>query len=239
MNDSARSERLGFRIASTDIRNAILIPKYYSPSLAEQVEEARRRHETSTLRELSAAGAIEVATGDEIGKLSYGTGSIPFVRTSDIANWEIKSDPKHAVSQEIYERYAVKQDVQPDDILFVRDGTYLIGSLAIVTAEDLPMLYQSHIVKIRVVDRTVLSPFLLIGMMQSSIVQRQLRSQQFTADIIDSVGDRYLDVVLPFPHDKDIREDIAARVERVVTQRAALRRDLRELSDFIETFFEG
>ena len=239
MSESARSERLGFRIMSSDIRDAILIPKYYSPSLAQAIDDAREQHAVTTLRDLLSNGAIEVATGDEIGKLSYGTGSIPFVRTSDIANWEIKSDPKHAVSQEIYEQYAAKQDIQPDDILFVRDGTYLIGSLAIVTDEDLPMLYQSHIVKIRVRDRSALSPFLLIAIMQSSIVQRQLRSRQFTADIIDSVGGRYLDVVLPFPRETSVREDIADRVGRIVAQRTALRRELRELSVFVETLTEG
>lgn len=33
--------------------------------------------------------------------MAYGTGNIPFIRTSDISNWEIKADFKHGVSEEI------------------------------------------------------------------------------------------------------------------------------------------
>lgn len=51
--------------------------------------------------------------------MAYGTGTIPFVRTSDFANWEIKHDPKQGVSEQIYNAYATKEDVQAEDILLV------------------------------------------------------------------------------------------------------------------------
>ena len=81
--------------------------------------------------------------------MAYGTGEIPFVRTSDISNWEIKTIPKQGVSVGIYESYNSNQDVRDKDILLVRDGTYLIGTNCFVTELDLPMLYQSHILKLR------------------------------------------------------------------------------------------
>ena len=61
---------------------------------------------------------LSINTGDEIGKLGYGTGEIPFIRTSDISNWELKSDPKHGVSREIYDKLKDKQDVQPGDAIY-------------------------------------------------------------------------------------------------------------------------
>ncbi|TON78636.1 hypothetical protein, partial [Vibrio parahaemolyticus] len=67
------------------------------------------------LQELHDKGIIEISTGDEVGKLAYGTGNIPFVRTSDISNWEVKLDPKHGVSEEIFQKYAKRQDVQEGD----------------------------------------------------------------------------------------------------------------------------
>ncbi len=62
--------------------------------------------------ELQGDKIIEYHTGDEIGKMAYGTGDIPFIRTSDFSNWEIKHDPKQGISEEIYEAYAEKEDVQ-------------------------------------------------------------------------------------------------------------------------------
>jgi type I restriction enzyme M protein len=89
--------------------------------------------------DLVEQGTLSVDTGVEVGKMAYGTGKIPFIRTSDLSNWEIKADFKHGVSLEIYEEFKGSADVQPGDILFVRDGTYLIGTTAIVTESDVPI----------------------------------------------------------------------------------------------------
>ena len=121
------------------IRGGIFIPKYYDPVVSNEIRDLSETHEIWKIRDLVDNGWLETATGDEIGKAAYGTGDIPFVRTSDIANWEIKSAPKQGVSRDIFEEYAPSQDVQAGDILFVRDGTYLIGNNCFITpieAED-------------------------------------------------------------------------------------------------------
>jgi type I restriction enzyme M protein len=59
-------------------------------------------HSNYSIAELVKNGIIELSTGDEIGKSVYGTGDIPFVRTSDIFNWEIKSAPKQGVAKDVY-----------------------------------------------------------------------------------------------------------------------------------------
>lgn len=113
--------------------------------------------------------------------MAYGTGDIPFVRTSDISNWEIKTIPKQGVSETIYQQYAAKEDVQPGDILLVKDGTYLIGTSCIVTPLDTPMLFQSHIVKFRVEDPSVVTTEMFFIALNTPLVQQQIRAFQFTA----------------------------------------------------------
>ncbi len=127
---------------SNSIWDDIYIPKYYNPELVERQAALRGTHTCRTISELVNAGLITAETGHEIGKAAYGTGDIPFVRTSDISNWEIKSSPKQGVSREIYEEYASDQDIQTGDILFVRDGTYLIGTNCFITNIDKEILYQ-------------------------------------------------------------------------------------------------
>ena len=172
-------------------------------------------------------GTLTLTTGDEVGKLAYGTGDIPFIRTSDISNWEIKSDPKHGVDRTTYQRLQSKQDVRPDDLLMVKDGTYLIGTCAIVTKNDRELIYQSHLYKIRVNPNTRgLDPFLLLATLSSSIVQRQIRSKQFTQDVIDSLGSRIHELVLPILKQPDTRRRISAMVKKAVRKRE----EARELS---------
>ena len=111
-------------ISSADIKDNILIPKYYNNKIESSMSQLGDNLRLLNLGQLIDDGVISVCSGDEPGKMAYGTGDIPFVRTSDISNWEIKTIPKQGVSETIYQQYAAKEDVQPGDILLVKDGTY-------------------------------------------------------------------------------------------------------------------
>jgi type I restriction enzyme M protein len=165
-----------------------------------------------------------VRTGDEVGKLAYGTGEVPFVRTSDLSNWEIKIDPKHRLDRKLYESLKDSQDVQANDILMVKDGTYLIGTCGMVTEYDLEIVYQSHLYKIRTHQNPHgLNPFLLLAVLNSDIVKRQIRAKQFTQDIIDSLGERINELILPVPLDAEQRQRITDMVSQVISERVEAR----------------
>ena len=210
---------ISYWIEQSELAGGILIPKYYDPALREALDSLSQTHKLLRIGDLIAAGAIDLATGDEIGSESYGTGNIPFVRTSDISNWEIKSAPKLGVSEEVFARYAAKQAVEVGDILLVRDGTYLIGTNCFVTEADTRILFQSHILRIRVLDRSVITPEEVFLALNGDLVQRQIRSVQFTADIIDTIGRRVNELLLPVPID-------AARRKRA-TDELRVQLDLR------------
>ena len=211
------------------IKGRIYIPKYYDPSIYNELQSLRDTHELLSVQELVDDEVISFSTGHEIGKLAYGTGNIPFVRTSDISNWEIKSSPKQGISEKIYNEYAEAQDVQVGDILLVRDGTYLIGTNCIITPLDKKILYQSHILKIRVNNRKVIDPYLLFLAINSTVVQRQIRSVQFTADTIDTIGNRYLELIIPIPKDTKKKSDLSSRTQLLLDERERGKAFIKEL----------
>jgi type I restriction enzyme M protein len=210
-----------------------LAPRAFEFDVASESQSILHSHEVVTIGELVKREVLTITTGDEIGKLAYGTGNIPFVRTSDISNWEIKLDPKQCISEEIYMRYKEKQDVQPHDILMVKDGTYLIGTCAIVSKYDLPMLYQSHIYKIRVNDDPKVNPFLLLAGLSSSFVQRQIKSFCVSQDIIDSLGDKILQLQIPIPKSKATHQRITKLVQKVIKERIEARELARKACEEI------
>jgi hypothetical protein len=220
---------LGFLLKNSAVNGSVLIPKYYNPEIKTHLDSLRHTHELMLFGDLIRQGHIQTTTGDEIGKMAYDTGPIPFIRTSDISNWEIKTDPKQGVSETIYERYASKQDVQPGDLLFVRDGTYLIGATCLLTEADSKILYQSHILKFRVGADALVSSALLLALLSAPIVRKQIRAKQFTADIIDTIGNRYHELILPLPKHSEIRSRIEKAVLAVVHDRVALRERLRRI----------
>lgn len=184
--EDLKYDHLGFIIDSVDIKNSIYLPIYYNPEIQEKLSELKNTHDLVSIGELLEQNLISISTGDEVGKLAYGTGQIPFIRTSDIANWEIKIDPKQGLSEEIYESVKDKQDVKPYDILMVKDGTYLVGTCAMISENETKIVYQSHLYKIRCNDFDKLDPWLLLALLSSPIVKVQIRSKQFTQDIIDT-----------------------------------------------------
>ncbi|MHC4459824.1 MAG: N-6 DNA methylase [Planctomycetota bacterium] len=225
---------LGFVVDKERIFGGVLCPRYYDPQAKEELKGLENTHTLLSISQLIAEGVVSIATGDEVGKLAYGTGTIPFIRTSDISNWELKSNPKHAVSHDIYNGLRKKQDVQPGDILMVKDGTYLIGTCAIVTEIDREILYQSHIYKIRVNSNPYdINPYLLLAILSSKIVQKQIRSKQFTQDIIDSLGERIKELILPVSKSKKARDRITSLVQQAVNKRIEARESAKEARAFV------
>ena len=220
--------KLGYVVSTKDIENNILSPRYYNPAIKNSLESVKDTHDIVRFGDLVNQGVIELKTGNEAGKLAYGTGEIPFVRTSDISNWEIKLDPKHGLSEEIYQLYAKKQDVKEGDILMVKDGTYLIGTCAMVSKYDAKIVYQSHLYKIRIIDKKVISPFILLAVLSSAPVQEQIKSKRFTQDIIDSLGNRIHDLILPIPKDNTLRKRIENNVKKALEDRMEARELARQ-----------
>jgi type I restriction enzyme M protein len=220
---------LGFTVDKDKILGGVLCPRYYDPQAKEELYGLEKTHSLLMFSDLVNKGVFKITTGNEVGKLSYGTGTIPFIRTSDISNWELKADPKHGVSDDIYNGLKKKQDVQPGDIFMVKDGTYLIGTCAIVSEVDKKILYQSHLYKIRVNEnRYGLDSYLLLAILSSTVVQKQIRSKQFTQDIIDSLGERINELILPIPKSKDSRKRISNLVKESVIKRIEARKLAKE-----------
>ncbi len=223
VRDTKKRDHLGFLLPSSQIENRIFVPKYYDPEIEADLEVLKKTHTLMRIGDLQKNKSISVDTGVEIGKMAYGTGTIPFIRTSDLSNWEIKADFKHGVSREIYDTMKHKIDVQTGDILLVRDGTYLIGTSAIVTEADLPMLFQSHIYRVRVLKSATISPWLLFACLNTPIVKRQIRSKQFTQDIIDTLGKRFTEILIPVPKDAAVAAKIGKETQEIIEGRAIMR----------------
>jgi type I restriction enzyme M protein len=228
--DQKKLNYLGFMKRISSIKNNIIIPKYYDPDIQTELNQLKKTHDIVTIQSLVDENKISLSTGVEIGKLNYGTGSIPFIRTSDISNWEIKIDPKQGVNSTIFNEFKKKCDLQENDILMVRDGTYLIGTTTMITKHDVKSLFQSHILKIRVLETKSFSPYILMAILNSDIVKKQIRAKQFTQDIIDTLGKRILEIQIPIPKNKQKQIKIANDVQHIIYQRSDLREKVKEIS---------
>jgi hypothetical protein len=225
----ADSARLGFSLPSTEVRSNVYIPKYYDPGIRESLRAMSDDYDLRSVGELESEGVLSLSTGIEVGKLAYGGGDIPFVRTSDLANWELAGEPKQRISRTLYESQRERVDLRPEDILLVRDGTYLVGTSAILTSADAEALYAGGLYRMRSLDSQKLDPYLLLVLLNTQIVKQQIRSKQFTRDIIDTLGRRLLEVVLPIPKSVGLATELASEARASVNERVRLRDEAKAL----------
>lgn len=234
---SLLGERIGFRafrMRDKELSNDVLVPAYYDPTITEALSALKTSGcELVAIGELVEKGVLALETGDEVGKLAYGTGKVPFVRTSDLGTWELKLDPKQRVSRAIYDSLASKQSARAEDLLVVRDGTYLVGTAAMVSEEDVPLLFSGGVYRVRVEMPDQLDPNLLLVLLWSQVVRRQIRAKRFTRDVIDTLGRRFEEVVLPIPTGS-LKEAIAKVASELVTRRVELRTAVGDLGRVIE-----
>ena len=227
------NSHIGFTVNKKDINDHIYIPEYYDPDISNYLDQLAKSgsFELVSIDSLINKKYITISRGNEVGSQFYGSGEIPFVRTTDIVNWEIKFDPIKAVAEEVYLKYKKNQDIQEKDILFVNDGTFLIGRSSMVTELDKKIVLQSHLRKIRVLENDFIDPFYLFYVLNTNIVQKQIVSKTFVQATISTIGGRIKELILPIHKDKNKRSELSAEIESIIFEKMKLRKKIQELKD--------
>lgn len=114
-------------------RNDLWTPAFSCPLYVNTLKTIQKKWQTITLGEIAT-----VKKGDEVGSENYvkyldkKDSDIPFIRTSDLVNYEIDQFPDFYIPEEIYQELG--QDIKVGDVLFTKDGK--VGMSAIITKND-------------------------------------------------------------------------------------------------------
>jgi type I restriction enzyme M protein len=235
-----------FKIKFSDIKDKIYIPSYYIgvEKVLKKLSQDNR-YELVSILELVKRGIIYtnknglIPRGDEIGSNLYGLGDIPFIRTSDITNWEINLNSHKKTSEEVYLHYKERQNIEEGDILLVKDGgPNLIGNVAYITELDTQIIIQSHIFQIKVLQNaSAIDSYLLLYLLNLDIVQKQIQAITFVQGTIATIGNRILDVILPIPSDIRVRKQISDNIKTIIKEKMELRTKILNLK--LETFLDN
>ena len=228
-----------FKIKYKQIKNKIFIPIYYTG-----IEKTLKKLESDqnfillTVKDLTDQNIIYTTKGgylprgDEIGSHVYGLGDIPFIRTSELNNWEINLDSYKKTSEEVYEQYKPKQNIEENDILLVKDGgPNLIGKTAFITKLDTKIIIQSHIFQIKTLENDeYIDSYLLLFLLNLDIVQKQIQAITFIQGTIATIGNRIMEVVLPIPSEINKREEISDYIRKIINSKTKIKTKIQNLS---------
>ena len=220
--DGARPARFVFPVPWDEIAGAThWIPKFYRQRRSlPALPEGRQWHRLGDLHITAAISAWD-GHGSPASN-EKGRGDIPYIRVNDIMNWEMYRNPTSGVDATTYNRLADgKPKPQSGDIIFVRRGSYRIGTVAMASPLDADVLLTRELLTIRVhswnIDR--LTPYYLLALLSSDTVQAQIDGLVFMDTTLPTIGDRWKDILLPLHKDIDEMQRVSARVEEAVRRK--------------------
>ena len=118
----------------------------------------------------------------------------------------------------MFKKKGDKKNVQVYDILYVRRGSYRIGSVAMVSPYDTEALYTREILVLRInPDNSYgITPFYLLYLLSHRLTHMQTEGKVLIETTLPNIADRWKDIELPMDNDNKVREKISLRVESVI-----------------------
>jgi len=220
---------------NVDFRNLgnLWTPKFYYPLYQNTLKEMKKKFETIKLCEIPA----DISKGDEVGSENYkgylekADTDVPFIRTSDIVNYEIDNYPDFYISQDIYNE--LNQDLRPGNILFTKDGK--IGLSAMLTDNDKCIL-ASGIATLRITKG--FSPYYVFTVLSTQITLYQALQRTVTAATIPHLRpDRLIQIEIPIlPEDK--QKEISKLVKEAFNLKNERKALIKQAKDMVERMLE-
>jgi type I restriction enzyme M protein len=185
--------------------------------------------ELITIGELELKKYIDVFKGVDPKISSYESGAIPYIRTSDIVNYEINLDTPISVERDEYNRLCERRKYFSGDILFVNDGRYRIGNNCILNEYTTEIVVQSHIKVIRIHQSDYIDPYLLLYLLNSPLVKEQIQHKTFIQSTIATLGNRLREIILPIPLNQNRKKEISEKMRNLVLTRGDSYNQMTEL----------
>jgi type I restriction enzyme M protein len=218
-----------FRVKNFECtRQNVFVPRYYWQNKILEIEKIAKDKNLDliSIQDLIDKKIIHFFDGHGSPPAEYkGKGTIPYVRVKDIVNWEIYKDPTAKIPEEIYiEKKGKNKDLNKEDVVYVRRGSYRIGSVAMVSPYDTNVLLTREILVLRIIEknnRYNLTPFYLLYLLSHRLVALQAFNKILIETTLPNIADRWKEIRLPISKDRKPRLEIAAKIESVIESKWA------------------
>tara|TARA_Y100000310_G_scaffold90394_2_gene87661 strand:+ start:81 stop:2642 length:2562 start_codon:yes stop_codon:yes gene_type:complete len=226
-----------FTVNFEKIINDNFVPRYYWTKKIKGLEEAvaERNVELVSVGKLLKEGVIEVYRGHGAPPSGYkGRGEIPYVRASDVVGWELYKNPTTLVPENIYQLIKGKGvDLKEKDIVFVKEGSYRIGSVAMVSRFDTGILLNHHSIVFRVLDeknKYGIDAFYLLYLFSHELTQKQLFNKVMIDTTLPNIGNRWKELYLPIAKNRDEVDKIRLKIKSAFEKKWGAIQEISELS---------
>ena len=218
-----KEEKFTFSVNSQEVqKKGVYVPRYYWQNKMIEIKELAE-HENKTLVPISKLikdHVLQCFDGHGSPESeTKGKGEIPYVRVKDIVNWEVYKDPTAKIPYETYvANGGEKKEIKVGDVLYVRRGSYRIGSVAMVSPFDTKALYTREILIMRIKqdNKYGLTPYYLLYLLSHQLTQMQAANKILIETTLPNIADRWKELQLPIDNDKNKITIISNRIKDVM-----------------------
>ncbi len=173
----------------------LFTPMYFLPEIVENIESVKNSFKWKYLGDI-----VKFKKGDEPGSDNYidykesKDNDYPFIRTSDIVNYDIDLYPDFFLKKNIFDD--LNQDIKTEEVLFSKDGK--IGEVSMITPFDKCVL-GSGFLRICAIEKEINPYYLFIALTNELIGKKQAAQRTVIASTIPHIReDRIADFIIPF-----------------------------------------
>lgn len=216
-----------FKVESQNaLTKNIFVPRYYWQNKLKEIEQIAQNQNLKlvSINELIQQKILTHFDGHGSPPAEYkGRGNVPYIRVKDIVNWEVYKDPTAKIPEEIYlDKKGTKKNLQAQDIVYVRRGSYRIGSVAMVSPYDCDALYTRELLILRVLqteNKFGINPYYLLYLLSHRLTHLQANNKILIETTLPNIADRWKELKLPIHKDVKQREFITEKVREVITSK--------------------
>ncbi len=215
-----------FSVASKQVKDRnIFVPRYYWETKDKEVEEIAKTTKLNliSIKQLIDEGVIQHFDGHGSPPAeNKGRGDVSYIRVKDIVNWEVYKDPTSSIPENIYKKMkGENKNLNAGDILYVRRGSYRIGSVAMVSPHDTNVLLTREILVLRVVGKNKygLTPHYLLYLLSHRLVAMQAFNKVLIETTLPNIANRWQELKLPLFVDEDMAKTVTTQIEEVIKEK--------------------
>ena len=216
----------------------IFVPRYFWQNKIEEIKEVAKKENIQliSVQQLIDEKIIKSFDGHGSPLAEYkGRGKIPYIRVKDIVNWDVYKDPTSSIPEEIYlDKKGNNKNLKAKDILYVRRGSYRIGSVAMVSNYDREVLLTREILVLRVINeqnKYDINPYYLLYLLSHNLTHIQSKNKILIETTLPNIANRWSELLLPISNDPKKRKDITAKIKNVIDNKWKAVKQLDEIKN--------
>ncbi len=217
---------------SVSLRAAV--PTYYDrrydDALSAALESELAGFEACTVSELVESGVISLGRGHGSPSADQRVGRVPYIKVSDLRAGLVNINPTNRVPRKVAVRHwgAEQSGLQAFDLLSPERTSKNIGDFCILMPGQEQVLLTKEIIVLRPGKASSVDSFYLLWALSLKVVRDQWRRVVFMQTNREDVGDRFLEIKIPYSSDKEQCETVSQPFREYFTHVADARETFGE-----------